>query len=151
MLFHKVSYPLAATIGGYILVLGRNANRYRAESDTWKNWVGNLDNWFDWLPDGAILNATMQLMDTKPNYVAAYEALLRAYARGLPYFTFGLKHLMDGLRIFASKGDAGARQRLETLEPIALRTDPGIPFLSVTVSNTWKQKEEPATMQVTHA
>lgn len=137
MLFQKISFPMAATIGGYILVLGRNASQYRSESVNWKEWVNNLDNWFNWLPDGAILNSAMQLMDNAPDLEAARDALMRGYSRGLPYFTFGLKHMIDGMRFFASKDDDEAQQRLMVLETIASRADPGVPFLSVHFSNFW--------------
>lgn len=137
MLFTKISYPMAAMIGGYILVLGRNTERYRAESDSWKQWVDNLDNWFEWLPDGAVLNSALQLMDSSPDLGKAYEALMRAYSRGLPYFTFGLKHMIDGMRFFASKKYPEAQRRLAVLETIASRADPGVPFLSVNFSRYW--------------
>lgn len=137
MLAGKVSYPFSATIGGYILVLGRNAQNYREQSANWKSWVKNLDNWFEWLPDGAILHGSMQLMDKDGDETVAYEALMRGYSRGLPFFTFGLKHLMDGMRHFARQDDAAAIERLASLETIASRADPGVPFLSVKFSNTW--------------
>ncbi len=142
MLFEKISFPLAATTGGYILVLGRNTAAYRPQSDKWKHWVENLDHWFDWLPDGAILNASLYLMDQEPDLDAAYEALMRAFSRGLPYFSFGLKQLLDGMRFFASRGDAKAQERLRILETIASRTDPELPFLAITVSDTWALSEE---------
>jgi hypothetical protein len=150
MLFSKVSYPLAAAIGGYILVLGQNTGEYRAESDRWKSWVGNLDGWFDWLPDGAILHATMLRMDAEPDLNAAREALARAYDRGLPFFTFGLKYLIDGLRLFASKGEKLAQKQLATLEPIAARTDPSVPFLSVQFANTWLEESEGQAREMGH-
>lgn len=151
MLFQKISYPLAATIGGYILVLGRNTSGYRADSDQWKNWVNNLDHWFEWLPDGAILNATMCLMDKHPDLDSAREVLQRAFSRGLPVFTFGLKYLMDGLRYFVSLDEPWAKEQLKTLQPIAMRADPGIPFLSVSYAQQWEQKKEPMLDGVTHA
>jgi hypothetical protein len=137
MLGEKMSYPFSATIGGYILVLGRNARSYREQSDNWKSWVRNLDNWFEWLPDGAILHGALQLMDKGGDEAVARDAFMRAYSRGLPYFTFGLKQLMDGMRYFARDGDADAADRLATLETIASRADPGVPFLSVQYSNQW--------------
>jgi hypothetical protein len=151
MLYQKVSYPFPATIGGYILVLGRNIKQYRSESNNWKSWVSNLDNWFDWLPDGAILHATMCLMDRNPDLDLARDALQRSMQRGLPIFTFGLKYLMDGLRYFVGHNEDWAQQCLQTLQPIAMRTDPGIPFLSVTYSRLWNHKKEPALAGGHHA
>lgn len=139
MLFEKISYPFSATIGGYILVLGRDTEHYRAQSQNWKSWVRNLDDWFEWLPDGAILNASMQLMERQAerNEAEAYKALMRAYSRGLPFFTFGLKYLIDGMRYFADRDEYDVEHCLTVLETIAERADPGVPFLSVQFSNAW--------------
>lgn len=137
MLGEKMSYPFSATIGGYILVLGRNARSYREQSDNWKSWVRNLDNWFEWLPDGAILHGALQLMDEGGDEEVARDAFMRAYSRGLPFFTFGLKQLMDGMRYFAREGNPDAIERLAVLETIASCADPGVPFLSVKYSNSW--------------
>ncbi|WP_405243947.1 hypothetical protein [Lentisalinibacter salinarum] len=137
MLGEKMSYPLSATVGGYILVLGRNTPSYRQQSDNWKSWVRNLDNWFEWLPDGAILQGAMHLMDKGGDEDVARDAFMRAFSRGLPFFTFGLKHLIDGMRYFARKDDEDAADRLATLQTIASRADPGVPFLSVQFSNKW--------------
>lgn len=150
MLFEKISYPLAATTGGYILVLGRNTGEYRPQSAKWKHWVENLDHWFEWLPDGAILNASMHLMDKEPNLDAAYDALMRGFSRGLPYFTFGLKQLLDGMRFFAGRGDAKAQQHLQTLETIATRTNPALPFLAITFANIWEQEGLTPVREVHH-
>ncbi len=150
MLFEKISYPLAATTGGYILVLGRNTAAYRPQSNKWKHWVENLDHWFEWLPDGAILNASLNLMDKEPDLDAAYDALMRAFSRGLPYFTFGLKQLLDGMRFFAGRGDSTAQDRLQMLESIASRTDPELPFLAITVSDTWEQHEQTPAREMRH-
>lgn len=134
MLYHKISCPFAATIGGYLLVFGLDRKRYRSESDNWKDWVGNLYRWFDWLPDGAVLYAALYFMLGELDRKKAYKALMRAYDRGLPFFTFGLKLMMDGMRYFAREKDAKARECLAVLETIADQTDPSQPFLTVTFS-----------------
>jgi len=143
MLFNKVSYPFTATIGGYILVLGRSTKQYRSNASRWKNWIANLDEWFDWLPDGAVLHTTMCLLDSQPDLDRARDALQRACARGLPIFTFGLKYMMDGLRYFVGLGEDWAEESLQTLQPIANRADPGVPFLTVSYSTHWPHKQVP--------
>ncbi|WP_293646934.1 hypothetical protein [Thiolapillus sp.] len=148
MLYEKISYPLAATIGGYVLVLGRNTGEYRSQADVWKSWVENLDHWFEWLPDGAILNASMQLMEKQPDLEKARDALMRAFSRGLPYFTFGLKQLLDGMRFFAGKGDAEAQGCLDVLKVIAAGVDSGSPFLTVTVASSWEEKKKTPTLEM---
>lgn len=138
MLFDKVSYPFTATVGGYLLVFGINRKAYLSESDNWKAWVKNLDKWFRWLPDGALLHAALYFVLKGVDRDEAYEALMRGCDRGLPFFTFGLKLMVDALRFFARDGDAKARHRLPLIEAIANQTDPSQPFLTVSFSNHWK-------------
>ncbi len=137
MLYRKLACPFAAAVGGYLLVFGLDRKGYRERSDTWQQWVRNLDHWFDWMPDGAILHAALHFMLGASTREKAYEAVMRAYDRGLPFFTFGLKLMMDGMRFFAATGDVPARDRLALLETIANHTDPSQMFLSVDFPNTW--------------
>ena len=137
MLFEKVSYPLAASVGGYLLVLGLNRKAYRAQKDNWKNWVGNLDHWFEWMPDGAVLHSALHFVLGDLDQDEAYDALLRAYERGLPFFTFGLKLMIDGMRFFANVGKQEAKEYLPILESVAMQTDPSKPFVCVDISHKW--------------
>ncbi|MBW1799849.1 MAG: hypothetical protein JRJ85_03885 [Deltaproteobacteria bacterium] len=141
MLFEKISCPFAAAVGGYLLVLGLDRKGYRSASDQWKHWVENLDHWFDWLPDGAILHAALHFMLGETNRDDAYDALMRAYERGLPFFTFGLKLMTDGMRYFSNEGDDRARECLRTLETVSNQTDPSQPFLSVTFARTFQVQD----------
>ncbi len=143
MLFQKVSYPFTATLGGYLLVLGLNSEKYQSDSESWKQWIHNLYNWFEWLPDGAILYSALHFLLRDKNVSDAKGALLKAYDRGLPFFTFGLKLMMDGMRYFAREGDIECENRLQHLQTIAKRTDPSQPFLSIQYSqfNTAEESE----------
>lgn len=147
MLFEKVSFPFAAAVGGYLLVFGLDRKGYRAQSDRWQEWVGNLDHWFEWLPDGAILHAALHFMLGASNKDEAFDALMRAYNRGLPFFTFGLKLMIDGMRYFASKGEVDAQKRLAELVTVANQTDPSQMFCSVTFPGIW-QTNAPTTLKV---
>lgn len=138
LLFHKISSPLSATIGGYLLVLGLDRQAYEARALDWKDWIDNLYHWFEWLPDGAILRSAMYFVLGDKDRETAYEALMTAYDRGLPYFTFGLKLMLEGMRRFANEGDVTAIKRLEILEAIAAVTDPSHNFLSISVSQRWQ-------------
>jgi len=138
LLFHKISSPLAAAIGGYLLVLGLDRSAYRARSADWKNWVDNLAHWFEWLPDGAILRASLYFVLGDKDRDGAYDALMKACNRGLPFFTFGLRLMLEGLRRFANEGDAEAAQRLAMLEPIAQACDPSRNFLCVDIARRWQ-------------
>lgn len=137
MLYDKISYPLTAAVGGYLLVLGLDRKGYRAASKRWQDWVENLDHWFSWLPDGAVLHAALHFLLGGPKRDEAYDALMRAYDRGLPFFTFGLKLMMDGMRYFSTAGDTDAGKRLAVLKDIAAHTDPSQMFLAVTFSERW--------------
>ncbi|MEZ5360236.1 MAG: hypothetical protein R3F48_15570 [Candidatus Zixiibacteriota bacterium] len=138
MLFDKISYPLTAAVGGYLLIMGFERNRYSEKSDNWQDWIDNLDHWFEWMPDGAILNAALLFKLGKTNNKAAFEALMRAYDRGLPFFTFGLQILIDCMRYFAREGEANAIKRLKVLEGIAYQADPSQIFLTLTFPQQWK-------------
>jgi len=138
MLFEKMSSPFAASVGGYLLVLGLNRSTYLSKANDWKNWVENLDHWFEWMPDGAILHAALYFILGDGDRDDAYDALLRAYSRGLPFFTFGLKLMIDGMRYFANEGMAEAKEFLPQLESIVMQADPSQPFLCVDFSRKWQ-------------
>ncbi len=140
LLFNKISSPFAATIGGYLLVLGLDRHAYVKRSDDWKNWVDNLYHWFPWLPDGAILRAAMYFVLGDKDRDGAYEAIMAAYDRGLPYFTFGLTLLLEGMRRFADEGDGEAAARLKVLESIAAATDPSHNFVSLSLAQRWNEE-----------
>lgn len=72
--------------------------------EKWSPWLANLMNWFPELPDGAILFARDRLdrAMTKEDLVLAIEALQLAYHRGPPFFSVGIRHLLDGLAYFRS-------------------------------------------------
>jgi hypothetical protein len=63
---------------------------------------------------------------------------MTAYDRGLPFFTFGLKLMLEGMRRFANEGEPLAQQRLPTLESLAAVADPGQHFLKIDVSRKWQ-------------
>ena len=51
MLYSKVSNPLGAAAGGYVLI----GTETSGEPQRWDEWLGNLRQWFPHLSDGAIL------------------------------------------------------------------------------------------------
>lgn len=108
-LLEKVSNPFAAAAGAYILV----ATERDAASKDWHPWIANLRNWFSFLPDGAVCHATMLLNHQKSetDVREALEALLEAYGRGVPYYTIGLRWLLDGFTMFANAESMGAGER----------------------------------------
>ncbi|MFL7906024.1 hypothetical protein ACJ41P_33240 [Azospirillum argentinense] len=94
-LFEKLENPLAAAIGGYVLL---SSTRGRDIKESWPRWLDNLAHRFPRLPDGAILRARWLLsQNTEENLHEAHELLYEAVERGLPFFTTGVVWLIEGL------------------------------------------------------
>lgn len=128
LLFGKMMNPLAAAAGGYALLATE------ATGDTaWHRWIHNLAEWFDWLPDGAVQQGRLLLRHRRgPDDVhRARDAFVRAYARGLPFYTLGLIWLVDGLALFAGSGDAEAREMLAPVQEASWRVDLAQPFTTL--------------------
>lgn len=135
LLFKKVSNPIAAAAGGYILLSGSQSE----EHEYWHQWMYNLMRWFPWLPDGAILHAWV-LMRNEQNDAGLLKArayLLEAFMRGLPFYSTGVGLLRDGLTILANearengKKDEEVEYALKVVRNLALRTNPRLPFTTV--------------------
>lgn len=110
----KMANPLAAAAACYCL-LGASDLQRRAP---WHQWTANLDQWFDWLPDGAIVRG--RLAAAKGRDKEARAAFLRAFARGLPYYVLGLTWLLEGLRRYR---DEEAQAAAAAVRRVAVRAD----------------------------
>jgi hypothetical protein len=113
LLYQKVRNPIAAAIGGYYLLKTRELDRLH-------DWARNLANWFDWMPDGAIIYA-WQIIQKKENkdYSEVKKLFLTALDRGIPIFTEGLRLLHDGLSLYsyhAEKKDEAVENALTTVK-----------------------------------
>ncbi|MFC1713681.1 hypothetical protein ACFL6S_08435 [Candidatus Poribacteria bacterium] len=135
MLYTKMMNPYAAAAGGYLLLLSNEQKAHPDESKSWKIWIRNLENWFPWLPDGAILRAALYFNLGDGRRETAREALFEAYSRGLPYYTMGLKLMIDGMRSLAYQGDSEAEELLEKLKIIARKAHPSQIFLSIDLTS----------------
>lgn len=92
MLFQKISNPIEAALGGYVLLrLG--------DLEHLHDWPTNLCNWFTGLADGAIIAA--ELAAKKNRHTEALDLFLEAGRRGLPLFKEGLSVLVSRLREYA--------------------------------------------------
>jgi hypothetical protein len=120
----KVRDPLAAAIGGYYLLRTGDLARFHG-------WPANLDNWFEWLPDGAVIHA-WQLLQQAKDQPAAELRLIEATRRGLPIYTEGLRLLWEALRLLAapavpdatpSVNTPGLQEALAHVRPYASATD----------------------------
>jgi hypothetical protein len=95
LLYGKTMNPLAAVAGGYAMVGTATDDK----DHEWHQWVANLAQWFPQVPDGAILRAQLHLRLRRgpQDLVDAAQWLKEAYRRGLPYYTLGIRWLLDGL------------------------------------------------------
>jgi hypothetical protein len=83
---HKIDDPVAATQGAYVL-LGLGDDRRR-------EWVENLAEWFEFLPDGAVIAGWHDLRRGEPERAAAWFSV--ALSRGIPMFSEGVRLLQQG-------------------------------------------------------
>lgn len=125
MLYGKMTNPLAAAGGGYVLL----ATEQGSEAKPWHAWIENLKNLFEWLPDGAIQFGWLKLRHRRSDgdVRQAREALFTAYHRGVPFYSVGLRWLLDGLTLLAPN-DPEATAMLENVRRVAWRVSVGEPF-----------------------
>jgi len=131
MLYYKVENPYAAAAGGYALV----GTALTAEDREWHGWIRNLMHSFPHIPDGAIQWAQLCLkMRRGPSDIEeARVALKLAYRRGLPFYSMGVKWLMEGLEWIAGESDPEAVQMLRQVQRLAWRTNFQQPFTIVRI------------------
>ncbi|MBR1177096.1 hypothetical protein JQ617_24300 [Bradyrhizobium sp. KB893862 SZCCT0404] len=94
-LFEKFENPLAAAIGGYVLLSSLQEGDH---ANDWPQWLDNLARRFPRLPDGPILRAKWLLsQNVEEHLYEAHELLYDSVMRGLPFFTTGVVWLIEGL------------------------------------------------------
>lgn len=95
LLSEKMGNPIEAALGGYALLrLG--------DLELLHNWPRNLANWFNWLPDGAVIAGELEAQ--RGNHAEAIDFLLAALQRGLPIFYEGFSTLLSRLRHYSLYG-----------------------------------------------
>lgn len=99
LLYGKRASPLGACAAGYALL----GAAVPGIDEPWHPWIGNLSRWFGWIPDGAILLARLQLMQTRSEADTdeALATLRTALGRGLPYYRRGFDWLLQAMLRFA--------------------------------------------------
>ena len=129
-LYYKFENPLAAAAGAYALV----GTAHEATDKDWHNWVRNLKNNFHHLPDGAIQWGTlrMRMRRSADDVAEAITAFKTAYSRGLPFYSLGIKWLLEGLE-WAAANDPEAKQMADNVRPIAYRTNYQQPFTTLRI------------------
>jgi hypothetical protein len=93
LLREKKSSPLGACAAAYVLV----ASADRTDAMPWRPWVKNLADWFEWIPDGAIIEARCRVLaaTTQDDLDACLPLVHEAIARGIPSYTVGIGWLLQ--------------------------------------------------------
>jgi hypothetical protein len=95
LLYRKVSDPIGAAVGAYVLLrLGA--------LDRLADLTKNLCDWFTWLPDGLVIRA--EHLARLGSHAEALALLLQLPDRGLPYFSDGLFSALNRLRFYVEVG-----------------------------------------------
>lgn len=119
MLYDKFMNPFAAAAGAYALV----GTALQATDREWHDWVRNLMNSFPHIPDGAIQwgQLNLRMRRSAEDFLEAKNAFKIAYKRGLPFYSMGMRWLLDGLES-AARDDAEAEEMLKNVRRLAWRT-----------------------------
>lgn len=125
MLYDKFINPFAAAAGAYALV----GTALQATDREWHDWVRNLMNSFPHIPDGAIQwgQLNLRMRRSAEDFLEAKNAFKIAYKRGLPFYSMGMRWLLDGLES-AARDDAEAEEMLRNVRRLAWRTHYQQPF-----------------------
>lgn len=120
LLFEKVENPYAAAAGGYALV----GTALHASDRSWHRWIRNLMNRFNTIPDGAIQYGQLKLRmhRNSKDFKEARDAFKLAFNRGLPFYSLGMRWLVDGLEAI-SRDDTEAKEMLDLVRPISWITN----------------------------
>jgi hypothetical protein len=120
LLYHKVKHPIAATVGGYVLL------RLGSPESSRRSWAENLAEWFPWLPDGAAIAG--EYAARAGDHQPAAALFMESIRRGLPIFTEGMSilvaRLLEYVRQERSPVSGQDRTRLEEVLPRLLRMAP---------------------------
>jgi len=125
MLFEKMENPYAAAAGAYALV----GTALQAADDEWHGWVSSLMDRFQHIPDGAIQwgQLKLRMRRNSDDIEAARKAFKLAFRRGLPFYSLGIRWLVDGLEAI-SHDDPEAAEMLTRVRPVAWLTHYQQPF-----------------------
>jgi len=129
LLREKRSSPLGACAAAYALV----ASADRADAMPWRPWVSNLAEWFDWIPDGAIIEARCRILAarTQEDLDACRPFVLNAIARGVPSYTVGIGWLLQILVHFDE--DKFIQSAIALIRLVASKLDMAEPFTTVEI------------------
>jgi hypothetical protein len=118
LLYQKMENPFAAAAGGYALV----GSAQKASVTKWHKWVRKLMTNFPSIPDGAIQwgHLMLQMNRNESDLRKAGEAFKLGYRRGLPFYSIGMRWLLEGLEWIATT-DNEAKAILNDVRQVAWR------------------------------
>lgn len=119
----KLKQPLLATAAALALLKTRQLHLLH-------DWTRNLAEIFPDIPDGRIIRAWHLLYGHKSAAESPQQLLLAAMQRGIPVFAESLRLLLNGLRLFHSKGCPQVQAAIAALEPYVWASDPDEEFTS---------------------
>jgi hypothetical protein len=130
MLYYKHSNPFAAVAGAYALV----GTAKQTNKKEWHQWVFNLMDRFPYIPDGAIQwgRLMMRMRRNSDDIAEARKAFKQAYRRGLPYYSLGMRWLLEGLE-WCSDNDSEAKDMAYHVRLIAWTTNYQQPFTTLLI------------------
>lgn len=133
LLADKRSSPLGACAAAYALV---GTTRPREDAH-WHAWVGNLRRWFEWVPDGAILDARLQLLRarTEADVEAVLPLVQQAVSRGVPYYRQGFDWLLQAMRQFPD--DPVLAEALPAVSAVSAYLDMADVFTTFELDRDW--------------
>lgn len=132
MLYGKMENPFAAAAGSYMFALGSRPNEEQ------QAWMKNLCDWFPWLPDGPIALGwtTLRTEDSRSqSWQAARALFIEACSRGLPYYSVGLRILVDALTLLtmSEPDNTQLRSLLSSVTAVDLASVKSEPFTTVQI------------------
>lgn len=129
-LYEKEDNPFAAVAAAYLFALNRS------DLESGREWMENLCNRFEWLPDGPIALGWKLLRNGGRNTETWREArhlFIASLGRGLPYYTVGLHILVEALTtlLMADPSDKeveGMLTDMRAVDVACVRDEPFITF-----------------------
>ncbi|OWK21455.1 hypothetical protein AJ88_23705 [Mesorhizobium amorphae CCBAU 01583] len=124
----KVADTVGAVIGALIAVGSGRFEHFAIE----EQWLSNLANWFQGIPDGPVILAR-RLSDrarSKNERQAVRDQLLEAYRRGIPICSLSLEWLDQGLAEYGLSED---KEAMAVVRRVATRVNPAKPFTTISL------------------
>jgi hypothetical protein len=129
-LYVKKKGPLLAAAGALVLI----ARTTSTEPQHWDQWLDNLANWFEHIPDGKILLGCRRLRQArrKEDRETALGHLRDGFMRGVPFLSATVRMLSLALAQLGSDFDEADHLRQE-ISFVAARVDPEQPFTVIRI------------------